>query len=309
MGTTAHLQTVRATTGVRHRVSSRVAAPLGGVESIGLQLTNSLLALHRGEGIPVAFGGVFSGDAVRLTALKGTTTDALRGLSIRLGHGLGGKAGLTRQPQWVSDYRAATTISHDYDTPVQMEGLRTVVAVPVVVRRDLRAILYGALRQPIALGDRLIMAITATARDLEQELAVAQDARHRLMELELALAAARSPTRPDWEEIRHLHAELRVLSQQVPDAQLRESFLRLSERLAATAAGTTPRPGQRRLLSGRELDVLGCVAVGQTNADIARQLGILPETVKSYLRSAMRKLNSHTRLEAVSAARRAHLLP
>ncbi|MFC6932444.1 response regulator transcription factor [Actinomadura yumaensis] len=49
--------------------------------------------------------------------------------------------------------------------------------------------------------------------------------------------------------------------------------------------------------------------MGCTNAEAAQRLGLLPETVKSYLRSAMRKLDSHTRLEAVSTARRAGLLP
>ncbi|WP_262281805.1 response regulator transcription factor [Micromonospora sp. MA102] len=62
-------------------------------------------------------------------------------------------------------------------------------------------------------------------------------------------------------------------------------------------------------LSPRETDVLACVALGCTNADVAGQLGLRPETVKSYLRSAMRKLGAHTRLEVVVAARRAGLLP
>ncbi|MBM0228943.1 response regulator transcription factor [Micromonospora sp. ATA51] len=42
---------------------------------------------------------------------------------------------------------------------------------------------------------------------------------------------------------------------------------------------------------------------------MAEQLGLRPETVKSYLRAAMRKLGAHTRLEVVVAARRAALLP
>ncbi|MEV5445542.1 LuxR C-terminal-related transcriptional regulator, partial [Streptomyces sp. NPDC052644] len=66
-----------------------------------------------------------------------------------------------------------------------------------------------------------------------------------------------------------------------------------------------PRVG----LAPRELDVLAAVATGATNADAARRLGLRPETVKGYLRSAMRKLGAHTRLEAVVAARRAGLLP
>lgn len=62
-------------------------------------------------------------------------------------------------------------------------------------------------------------------------------------------------------------------------------------------------------LTSREVDVLACVAMGATNAVAAQRLGLRPETVKAYLRSAMRKLGAHTRLEAVVAARRAGLLP
>ncbi|WP_344272603.1 response regulator transcription factor, partial [Actinomadura napierensis] len=69
-----------------------------------------------------------------------------------------------------------------------------------------------------------------------------------------------------------------------------------------------PRP-PRPVLTPREVDVLSYVAIGCTNAEAAERLGLLPETVKSYLRSAMRKLDAHTRLEAVTSARRAGLLP
>jgi DNA-binding CsgD family transcriptional regulator len=69
-------------------------------------------------------------------------------------------------------------------------------------------------------------------------------------------------------------------------------------------------PAARRVrLTPRELDVLACVSVGTTNAAAGDRLGLRPETVKAYLRSAMRKLGAHTRLEAVVAARRAGLLP
>lgn len=72
-------------------------------------------------------------------------------------------------------------------------------------------------------------------------------------------------------------------------------------------------PGAPKLpptvLTPREVDVLVCVAGGATNAAVAGRLGVRPETVKGYLRSAMRKLGAHTRLEAVVAARRQGLLP
>jgi DNA-binding CsgD family transcriptional regulator len=51
------------------------------------------------------------------------------------------------------------------------------------------------------------------------------------------------------------------------------------------------------------------VALGCGNAETAGRLGILPETVKSYLRNAMQKLNTHNRTETVVTARRLGYLP
>jgi DNA-binding CsgD family transcriptional regulator len=76
------------------------------------------------------------------------------------------------------------------------------------------------------------------------------------------------------------------------------------------ADAASPSPAARHVgLAPREVDVLACVASGATNAAAAQRLGLRAETVKGYLRSAMRKLGAHTRLEAVVAARRAGLLP
>ncbi len=62
-------------------------------------------------------------------------------------------------------------------------------------------------------------------------------------------------------------------------------------------------------LSPRELDVVAQVSLGCSNAEAAVRLSLRPETVKAYLRSAMRKLDAHTRFEAVVHARRLGLLP
>ena len=102
------------------------------------------------------------------------------------------------------------------------------------------------------------------------------------------------------------HADLRSIAQQITDPGLRTRLQEVCDRLSgprtAAAGGATP-------LSPRELDVLAMVAVGCGNAETARRLGILPETVKSYLRNAMRKLGTHGRMESVVAARRLGYLP
>jgi DNA-binding NarL/FixJ family response regulator len=55
-------------------------------------------------------------------------------------------------------------------------------------------------------------------------------------------------------------------------------------------------------LTGRELEVLGLVARGLTNKDIAVAIGRTDETVKIHLKSVFAKLNVVTRTEAVRVA-------
>ncbi|MGW7018374.1 response regulator transcription factor [Streptomyces decoyicus] len=266
----------------------------------------ALSRLRRASGLPVAFGGLLAGTGrYRINELAGTETTVLRGLDILQGNGLGGKAVALSRPLAVTDYSVSPVISHEYDTAVAAEGLRSVLAVPVIVRRRVRGVLYGALRRPVRLGDRPLSAAVEAARELEQALLL-QDEAARLLSL------TRQPTAADpamREEVREAHAELRVLAQRVTDPLLRQEMLAACGRLAA-ASSRRPGAGEAvPALSPRERDVLACVASGATNAVVAERLGLGPETVKSYLRSCMRKLGAHTRLQAVSAARRAGALP
>ncbi|MFD9864669.1 helix-turn-helix transcriptional regulator [Streptomyces alboflavus] len=278
----------------------------------------ALLRLRRGTGLPVAFGGLVTGAdgtaRVRIAELSGTATHSLNGLAIHVGTGLGGKAVALARPCAVSDYGASRQISHEYDTAVALEGLRAVLAVPLVVRRRVRGLLYGALRTAQPLGDRALAAAVAAARDLEQALVVRDEAAAMLAAAREA--AAEMPARgygagdAAWERVREAHGALRALAARIGDPALRAELLAVCGTLtdaAADSPGPAPGPGVR--LAPREVDVLACVAGGVTNAAAAERLGLRPETVKGYLRSAMRKLGAHTRWEAVVAARRAGVLP
>lgn len=106
----------------------------------------------------------------------------------------------------------------------------------------------------------------------------------------------------ELEAVRHAYAELRALAaraEQPVDQQL----------LRASCRRLVPGGAEGGLLSEREIDVLAHVATGLQNGEIAVELAVTAETVKSYLRSALVKLGAHTRHEAVSLARRAGLLP
>ncbi|EFE78578.1 helix-turn-helix transcriptional regulator [Streptomyces filamentosus] len=273
-----------------------------------VEMQAALSRLRRTSGLPVVFGGLLS-DArhARIAELNGAQTSALRGLVISAGSGLGGKAIALSRPCAVTDYPASRHISHEYDAAVAAEGLRSVVAAPVVVRRAVRGVLYGALRTPVTLGDRTFDAVVAAARDVEQSLAVRDSAR------QLLAAGRERVSDPDavpgaWEDVREAHRDLRALVPKVVDPALRDELLEVCGRLAS-ASGAKESTAREVRLAPREVDVVACVAAGATNAAAAERLGLRPETVKGYLRSAMRKLGAHTRLEAVVAARRAGLLP
>ncbi|MEU2280648.1 helix-turn-helix transcriptional regulator [Streptomyces sp. NPDC013178] len=267
-----------------------------------VEMRGALARLRRATGLPVAFGGLVEPgrQRMRISELSGAATPALRGLAVTSGYGLGGKAVALARPCAVADYSLSRQISHEYDAAVAEEGLRSVLAIPVVVRRRVRGVLYGALRTAQPLGDRTLNAAVDVARDVEQTLVVGDEAR------DLLSAARPEPgagSAAGWEQVREAHAALRALAPRITDPALREELL---DACGLLTGGT---PGQGVTLAPRELDVLTCVAAGATNATAAERLGLRPETVKGYLRSAMRKLGAHTRGEAVVAARRAGLLP
>ncbi|MDO0925089.1 helix-turn-helix transcriptional regulator [Streptomyces sp. TG1A-8] len=270
-----------------------------------VEIHSALARLRRTTGLPVAFGGLVEAGRpqIRISELSGTNTVALRSLAVTSGNGLGGKAVALARPCAVADYSRSRQISHEYDVPVAVEGICSVLAVPVVVHRRVRGVLYGALRSAQPLGDRTLGAAVAAARDVEQALVVRDQARGLLAAARPEGADAAAGTGAAWEQVREAHAALRALAPRITDPGLR------AELLAACGLLTAPPRAGGASLAPRELDVLSWVAAGATNAAVAERLALRPETVKGYLRSAMRKLGAHTRGEAVTAARRAGLLP
>lgn len=62
-------------------------------------------------------------------------------------------------------------------------------------------------------------------------------------------------------------------------------------------------------LSAREIEVLGLMAAGQANKEIARSLGISPNTVKTHAASVLAKLEAPRRTQAIARARELQILP
>jgi DNA-binding NarL/FixJ family response regulator len=99
--------------------------------------------------------------------------------------------------------------------------------------------------------------------------------------------------------VRNAHKGDTVLSPEVAS----QVFRRLLPRLRPPSH---PAPGQR--LSMRESEVLGWVARGEANREIARSMGLSVRTVEAHLRSVFAKLLVGSRTEAVVFAVKAGML-
>lgn len=264
----------------------------------------ALSSLKTATGIPVTmYATLLPDNRLQITQWVGLRTPALQNLIIDSGVGVGGRVVSTRRAVGVSDYARATTISHENDRVIQDEGLHSIVAVPVTVQREIRGVLYVGVHSPVRLGDKVIEEVTMTARTLEQDLAV-NSAMRRADGAKGGAARGHVMNGAEWEQVRSTHSKLRMLANRVEDEELRKELETLCDQMVSPV-----RVKQSTKLSARELDVLSCVALGHTNVEAAEEMGIGAETVKSYLRSVMRKLGAHTRYEAVNAARRIGALP
>ena len=131
-----------------------------------------------------------------------------------------------------------------------------------------------------------------------------------LYALALALAAAAL----EWLEYRYL---MRSLSTELYIALLATGFVALGiwagRRLtpAPAPAGFERNEAAIRSLglSPRECEILALLASGQSNKEIARTLGISPNTVKTHLARVFEKLEVQKRVQAIEKARWLALIP
>lgn len=62
-------------------------------------------------------------------------------------------------------------------------------------------------------------------------------------------------------------------------------------------------------ISARELEVLEAIATGQSNKEIARDLGVSPNTIKTHIAHIFEKLSVDRRVLAIEKARSLYLIP
>jgi DNA-binding NarL/FixJ family response regulator len=73
-----------------------------------------------------------------------------------------------------------------------------------------------------------------------------------------------------------------------------------------------PADGEESLLSGltrREAEVLQCMVDGRSRAEIAAELGLSSNTVRTHVQNLLAKLGTHSALEAITVAMRAGMRP
>lgn len=90
---------------------------------------------------------------------------------------------------------------------------------------------------------------------------------------------------------------------------LRSGRLEVVDRDADVVVHVQPASAQEDAsLTTREYDVLGELALGATNSEIAETLFIAENTVKNHVRSILLKLSARSRTEAVVRAHQMGLL-
>ena len=131
-----------------------------------------------------------------------------------------------------------------------------------------------------------------------------------LYALALALAAAAL----EWLEFRYV---TRAYSTEIYIVLLAIGFAALG---AWAARRLTPRPAGRSFerseaairslgLSPREVEILAALATGESNKELARRLGISPNTVKTHVARIYDKLEVERRVQAIEKARLLAVIP
>ncbi|WP_051711969.1 helix-turn-helix transcriptional regulator [Streptomyces sp. NRRL S-350] len=123
-------------------------------------------------GVPERLPGSRAGsEGMVLRHWAGTRGDLLHDVAVPAGLGLGGRALAERAPTWVPDYRADTTISHQYDAAVAAEDLYAMLTVPLLDGGTVRGVVYASVRAVVPFGDVRISAVGRLAQAAARALA------------------------------------------------------------------------------------------------------------------------------------------
>ncbi|OHV34786.1 MULTISPECIES: LuxR C-terminal-related transcriptional regulator [Pseudofrankia] len=187
------------------------------------------------------------------------------------------------------------------------EDICSMLAVPLRLDGRVVFVFYLAWRSDKSTGATTTRSALSFVREVEAF--AAQAARRH------GIAAPRQ-WNVDARALLQIDGELERLTDEVsaPPARARIAAIRnlledsVLKSIAGDEAGDEAAAEVAVALTRRELDVLGLVAEGLSNAETAERLVVSPETVKAYLRTIRSKLGVRNRTAAVNVARRSGLL-
>lgn len=265
-----------------------------------LYLAQAIRTTRTRSGLPIVFGGLLNDGTITLRHGSGNLDEILNKVAIKPTLGLGGLAWQRRSSIETVDYFTYDKISHQYDDAVRSERLRSIVVSPIVVRENVRGLIYGGIRGEGTIGQAMMTRLHQAAAEVARELDIRDEVDRRVTALETE--AVRATVEPPREDVRELYAELREIARHAEESELRDDLERALARFTSPPAGAPE-------LTARQTDVLALVALGCSNAEVAGRLGLSPDTVKNYLQTAMRRLDADNRHQAVVQARKFGLLP
>lgn len=117
-------------------------------------------------------GSILLGHSVR------ARTDAVDGLVVPPGVGLAGRVIQTTRPQWVADYSVGAGLIRPFSAEAEREGVKGMIAVPLVHGGRWLGVLYGAHRAEASYGDLAVRTLEVAAARAANAAVVAERARH-----------------------------------------------------------------------------------------------------------------------------------
>ncbi|MFC4945228.1 GAF domain-containing sensor histidine kinase [Pseudonocardia sp. GCM10023141] len=133
------------------------------------------------DGADVAWvAGPGAGDPdgdLTLQQVLGDSTGLLRGLAVPSGLGLTGKVHGAGRPGWVDDYFGSRAITHTFDRHIDAEGIRRLLAVPLIRNGTTLGVVAVGVRTEGRFGDRAVQRVAAVADQAALAVSVAEQAR------------------------------------------------------------------------------------------------------------------------------------
>jgi DNA-binding CsgD family transcriptional regulator len=244
-------------------------------ETVSKILSSVVRVIRDSADLQAAFTAIATAEGHSIDAHYGLHDPRWDQLIVHPGRGLGGRVLEELRPVALDDYFHDTSITGDYRPIVRAENLRALACIPVDVNGRALALLYVAPRSGESVGVKLV----------DQILHLAELTASCLLHAEVCS---------------NLGAEARrALALDQPTA-LRSVVRRVA---------TLPQAQRNALgLTVRQLEVLGLLASGMSNAQVALQLGIAEATAKEHVGNLCRKLDASSRLQAVIRGRDAGLV-